>query len=97
VDIERMVKDAELFAQKDKARKELIEAKNEADTTLYTCERSLSDHKEKLPAVRPGPHPRRPQARSIVADVSWKLSVLWCTSHRALNFNHPAEVGCSVA
>lgn len=50
-DIEKMVKDAELFAAKDKERKALIEVKNDADTTLYSVERSLNEHKDKLPTV----------------------------------------------
>lgn len=47
-DIDKMVKDAEMFASKDKERKELIEAKNDADTLLYSTERSLEEHKSKL-------------------------------------------------
>jgi len=47
-DIEKMVKDAEMFASKDKERKELIEAKNDGDTLLYSTERSLEEHKSKL-------------------------------------------------
>eukprot|EP00850_Spirogloea_muscicola_P018810 SM000176S03141 [mRNA] locus=s176:225480:228720:+ [translate_table: standard] len=49
-EIQNMVKDAELFAAKDKERKALIEAKNDADTTLYSVEKSLNEHKAKLPS-----------------------------------------------
>ena len=48
--IQRMVREAEQFASADAARKEAIEAKNEADTLLYSAERNLSEHKSKLPA-----------------------------------------------
>jgi molecular chaperone DnaK (HSP70) len=48
-DIQKMVKDAELYAQKDQERKQLIDAKNDADTTTYSVEKSLSEHKDKLP------------------------------------------------
>eukprot|EP00271_Cylindrocystis_brebissonii_P015364 TRINITY_DN3798_c0_g1_i1.p1 TRINITY_DN3798_c0_g1~~TRINITY_DN3798_c0_g1_i1.p1 ORF type:complete len:699 (+),score=146.86 TRINITY_DN3798_c0_g1_i1:347-2443(+) len=48
-DIERMVRDAETYAQMDKERKAVIEAKNDADTTLYSIERSLTEHKDKMP------------------------------------------------
>lgn len=48
-DIQKMVKDAELYSQKDQEKKQLIDAKNDADTTLYSVERSLNEHKEKLP------------------------------------------------
>merc|ERR1711937_407389 len=37
-------------AEKDKERKAAIEAKNEADTSVYSAERNLEEHKEKLPA-----------------------------------------------
>lgn len=49
-DIDRMVKDAELYAQKDKERKELIDTKNEADSVVYSTEKSLNDYKDKLTA-----------------------------------------------
>merc|ERR1711904_190934 len=48
-DIEQMVRDAEVFASKDKERKELIEAKNSADNLVYSSEKSLDEHKAKLP------------------------------------------------
>ncbi|KAG6543672.1 hypothetical protein Mapa_014855 [Marchantia paleacea] len=48
-EIQKMVKDAELYAQKDQERKQLIDAKNDADTSLYSIEKSLSEYKDKLP------------------------------------------------
>jgi molecular chaperone DnaK len=48
-DIQKMVRDAELHSQKDLERKQAIDAKNEADTTIYSVEKSLTEHKEKLP------------------------------------------------
>lgn len=45
-----MVRDAEAHAEKDKARKEAIEAKNEADTLIYSAEKSRDEHKANLPA-----------------------------------------------
>ena len=48
-DIEQMVRDAEMFASKDKERKALIEAKNTADNLVYSSEKSLDEHKAKLP------------------------------------------------
>ncbi|KAH7427475.1 hypothetical protein KP509_10G045700 [Ceratopteris richardii] len=47
-DIEKMVKDAELYAQKDKERKAVIDAKNEADSVIYSTEKSLNEYKEKI-------------------------------------------------
>ena len=48
--IEKMVREAEQYASADSARKDVIEAKNEADTLLYSAEKNLSEHKAKLPA-----------------------------------------------
>jgi chaperone protein DnaK len=48
-DIQKMVKDAEMFATKDQERKQMIDAKNDADTTMYSVEKSLNEHKENLP------------------------------------------------
>jgi molecular chaperone DnaK len=47
-DIQQMVKDAEQYAQRDQERKQLIDARNEADSTLYSVEKSLNEHKDKL-------------------------------------------------
>jgi hypothetical protein len=40
-----MVRDAEQYAEKDKERKELIEARNEADTLAYSVDKSLQEYK----------------------------------------------------
>jgi len=47
-DIEKMVKDAEANASSDKAKKEFIEAKNQADATIYETEKSLKEHGDKV-------------------------------------------------
>jgi molecular chaperone DnaK len=47
-DIERMVAEAEMNAEADQKRKELIEAKNEADSVSYTTEKTLKEHEDKL-------------------------------------------------
>merc|ERR1712196_260571 len=47
-DIERMVNEAESFAEEDKKKKEMTEAKNEADSALYASEKSFNEHKDKL-------------------------------------------------
>ncbi|XP_068647789.1 heat shock 70 kDa protein, mitochondrial-like isoform X1 [Aristolochia californica] len=49
-EIEKMVKEAELHAQKDQDRKALIDVRNTADTTIYSIEKSLNEYKEKIPA-----------------------------------------------
>uniref|UniRef100_A0A0C9S5P5 TSA: Wollemia nobilis Ref_Wollemi_Transcript_12558_2630 transcribed RNA sequence n=1 Tax=Wollemia nobilis TaxID=56998 RepID=A0A0C9S5P5_9CONI len=49
-EIQKMVKEAEMHAQKDQERKKLIDARNSADNTTYSIEKSLSEHKDKLPS-----------------------------------------------
>lgn len=49
-DIQEMVNNAESFAAADKDRREMIEAKNDADSLLYSTEKSFSEHKDKLNA-----------------------------------------------
>ena len=40
-----MVRDAEAYAEGDRKRKELIEARNEADSLAYSTDKSLQEHK----------------------------------------------------
>ncbi len=49
-DIEKMKKDAEAHAEEDLKKKETAEARNVADTLVYTSEKSLRDAGEKVPA-----------------------------------------------
>jgi molecular chaperone DnaK len=46
-EIEKMKKDAELHAEDDKKKQEMIETKNLADTMVYTSEKMLKDVEEK--------------------------------------------------
>ncbi len=47
-EINKMVQDAEAHAGEDKNKRELIEARNQADGLAYTTEKSLTEHGEKL-------------------------------------------------
>ena len=49
-EVERMRKEAEVHADEDKQRKELIEARNQADNAVYTAEKALRDFGDKTPA-----------------------------------------------
>src|ERR1044072_8237558 len=49
-EVEKMRKDAEVHAEEDRQRKELIEARNNADNTVYAAEKALRDFGEKVPA-----------------------------------------------
>ena len=47
-DIEQMVKDAEAHSTEDKARRELVETKNQAEAVIHTTERNLKEHGDKV-------------------------------------------------
>jgi molecular chaperone DnaK len=49
-DIKKMQDDAAAHATEDKAARELAESRNMADQMVYTAEKSLVDHKDKVPA-----------------------------------------------
>lgn len=47
-DIDKMVQDAEDNAEADKERKELIEARNQAESLIHSTERAIEEHKDKV-------------------------------------------------
>jgi molecular chaperone DnaK len=49
-EIERMVKDAETHADEDKRLRELADAKNQGETAIYSVEKSLREHGDKVDA-----------------------------------------------
>ncbi|MDR1080951.1 MAG: molecular chaperone DnaK [Deltaproteobacteria bacterium] len=66
-EIQRLIKDAELHAEDDKARKQLVELKNRADQLIYSTEKSLGDLGDKVdPSTRS-------QVESAVADLKGVL------------------------
>jgi molecular chaperone DnaK len=48
-DVDQMVKDAEAHAEEDKARRELVEAQNQAEALIHTTEKTLAESGDKLP------------------------------------------------
>ena len=62
-EIEKMTKEAEAHSTEDQAKKEKIEARNKADTLIYTAEKTLKDAGEKV-------------AADIKKDVEEKVSAL---------------------
>ena len=48
-EVEKMVNDAEQFADEDKAKRESVEVKNQAETLIYSTEKSVSELGDKLP------------------------------------------------
>ncbi|MDY7001154.1 MAG: molecular chaperone DnaK, partial [Thermodesulfobacteriota bacterium] len=53
-EIDKMVKDAESHAEEDKKKQKLIEIRNQADTLIYTSEKSLRDLGDKADSVLRG-------------------------------------------
>lgn len=50
-EIEKLVKDAEMHAEEDKRRKELIEARNSADSLVYSVEKNVREFGDKVDAA----------------------------------------------
>jgi molecular chaperone DnaK len=48
-DIEKMVRDAEKNAEADAKRRQLIDARNDTDSLIYSTEKTLADNKDKVP------------------------------------------------
>ncbi len=62
-DIDRMVRDAEQFAEEDRQRREEADTRNKAETLVYSTERFLAENGDKLDAT-------------LKADVEEKLGTL---------------------
>ena len=50
-EIKKLVKDAEAHAEEDKKKKELIEARNQADTLMYSVEKNVKEFGDKIDAA----------------------------------------------
>jgi molecular chaperone DnaK len=48
-EIQRMIKEAEQYAEQDRRKKELAEARNQADAVIYTAEKSLREFGDRIP------------------------------------------------
>jgi len=53
-EIERLVKDAELHSEEDKNKRELVDARNAADSLIYATEKSIKEAGDKLDAGTKG-------------------------------------------
>ena len=62
-DIDRMLRDAESHAEEDKRRRELVEARNAADSLAYSVERAINEMKERVPEHE------RARAESLINDI----------------------------
>jgi molecular chaperone DnaK len=63
-----MVKEAEAHAEEDKRRRELVEARNQADAAIYSTERALKEAETKIPADL------KKEVEQVIADVKQTLS-----------------------
>jgi molecular chaperone DnaK len=54
-DIQRMVREAEQHAEGDRRRRELVEARHQADATIHTAERQLQEHGGRVSDAERGP------------------------------------------
>jgi molecular chaperone DnaK len=48
-DIDKMVREAEQYAEEDRKRKEAVETRNQAEGLVYTTEKFLTDNADKVP------------------------------------------------
>jgi molecular chaperone DnaK len=62
-EIQRMVKDAQAHASEDSQRKAQVEARNQADSAIFTAEKFLRDFGDRLPADA------KRQTETLIADV----------------------------
>ncbi len=67
-EVEKMKKDAEAHAEEDRKKKELIEARNLADTLVYTTEKALREAGEKVAADKKKPVEEKIEALKKVKD-----------------------------
>eukprot|EP00002_Diphylleia_rotans_P040768 TRINITY_DN974_c0_g1_i2.p1 TRINITY_DN974_c0_g1~~TRINITY_DN974_c0_g1_i2.p1 ORF type:complete len:641 (-),score=147.90 TRINITY_DN974_c0_g1_i2:574-2496(-) len=83
-EIDRMVRDAEAFKEKDAQRKAAAEARNHADSSIHSAEKSLEEHKAKLP-------------EDVASDIQTKIDALRTAMVRHFLSNHKDEVlaGCT--
>jgi molecular chaperone DnaK len=62
-EIDRMIRDAEQHSVEDKQRRELVEARNNADSLAYSVERAISDLGDRVPAHE------RARAESLIGEI----------------------------
>jgi molecular chaperone DnaK len=62
-DVDRMVKDAEAHAADDKTRRDVIDARNQADALAYSVEKTVNENRDRLPSIEVG------KVEAALADV----------------------------
>ncbi len=70
-EVERMKKDAEIHADEDKKKRELIDARNGADAFVFNLEKQIKEHGAKIPAdVKTRVNGKMEELRALVKDES---------------------------
>jgi molecular chaperone DnaK len=67
-DIDKMVRDAEEYAEQDRKRREEVEVRNQADTLVYSTEKLLKENADKIPADR------KSEVEDAITDVKKALA-----------------------
>jgi molecular chaperone DnaK len=67
-EVEKMAKDAEAHAEEDKKKKEAVEARNMADTLVYTTEKALRESGEKIAEDKKKPVQEKIEALKKIKD-----------------------------
>ncbi|HKE98237.1 MAG TPA: molecular chaperone DnaK [Actinomycetes bacterium] len=67
-DIDRMIHEAEQYAEEDRRRREAAEAKNQAESLVYSTEKSLKDYGDRISAED------RSNVESALAELKGKLT-----------------------
>ena len=80
-EIDRLIKDAELHAGEDKAKKELIDARNAADSLIYATEKSMAELDDKLPAGT------RSEVQGVISDLKRAMESDNTIRNQAVNGN----------
>jgi molecular chaperone DnaK len=70
-DIEKMVKDAEEHAEEDKKRRELVDAKNHAESLIHDTEKNVKEHGDKVaPDVKAAIEAAIADTKAVMEDAS---------------------------
>jgi len=98
-DIEQMVKDAEEHAEEDRKRRELVEAKNQAEALVHASEKTLSEAGDKLTEADRKPVEEAAEALKAamqgddLADIQAKTEALGQVSMKLGEAMYQAEGG----
>jgi molecular chaperone DnaK len=66
-EIKRMVKDAEVHAEEDKKKRQVVEARNQLDSLVFQAEKMLRENADKIPAEL------KTEVESAVSEAKSKL------------------------